>query len=49
MTLIDKIEFFRDKLNNSLLNNDDYDRIYKLSTLLDELILEYYKEVEFQR
>lgn len=48
MTLIDKIEFFRDKLNNSIMNNEDYDRIYKLSTLLDELILEYYKEVDFQ-
>lgn len=48
MTLIDKIEFFRDKLNSSIINNEDYDRIYKLSTLLDELILEYYKEVDFQ-
>ena len=48
MTLSDKIEFFRDKLNNSILNDEDFDMIYKLSTLLDELIVQYYKSINVE-
>lgn len=40
----DKIEKLREKLNKSIENNETYDVIYKLSTDLDELIVEYYKQ-----
>ena len=33
----------RDKLNESIENNADYEEIYKLSVELDELIARYYK------
>lgn len=34
----------REKLNNSIINGEKYEVIYKLSVELDELITEYYKE-----
>ena len=34
----------RDKLNESIENNADYEEIYKLSVELDELIAKYYKK-----
>ncbi len=34
----------REKLNNSILNGDDYSITYKLSVELDELIAQYYRE-----
>ncbi len=34
----------RDKLNKSIEQGEDYNVIYKLSTDLDELIVEYYKK-----
>ena len=34
----------REELNNSIINGEDYEKIYKLSVELDELITEYYKE-----
>ena len=34
----------RDKLNESIENNADYEEIYKLSVELDELIARYYKK-----
>jgi len=40
----EKICKLRDKLNKSIENGDDYDKIYKLSTELDELIVKYYNE-----
>ena len=40
----EKIEELREKLNKSIENQDNYDVIYKLSTDLDELIVEYYKQ-----
>ena len=33
----------RDKLNESIENNADYEEIYRLSVELDELIARYYK------
>ena len=33
----------REKLNNSILNGDDYSITYKLSVELDELIAQYYR------
>ena len=33
----------REKLNNSIINGDDYSITYKISVQLDELIAEYYK------
>jgi len=34
----------REKLNNSIINGEEYEVVYKLSIELDELITEYYKE-----
>ena len=42
--LNDEICKLRDKLNNAIENNADYDEIYKLSVELDELIAEFYKK-----
>lgn len=34
----------REELNDSIINGEDYEVIYKLSVELDELITKYYKE-----
>lgn len=34
----------REELNNSIINGEDYEVVYKLSVKLDELITKYYKE-----
>ena len=34
----------RNKLNNSIVSGEDYDKIYRLSVELDELIAKYYRE-----
>ena len=36
----------RDKLNDSIINDEDYEITYKLSIELDELIAKYYKKDE---
>lgn len=37
----------REELNNSIINGEDYEVVYKLSIELDELITQYYsKEIE---
>ncbi|MGF7058801.1 aspartyl-phosphate phosphatase Spo0E family protein [Brassicibacter mesophilus] len=43
MTLNDEIIVLRDKLNASIVNNDDYNVIYNLSIELDTLISLFYK------
>ncbi len=43
--LNDEICKLRDKLNKSIEQGDDYSDTYKLSVELDELIAEYYKEL----
>lgn len=43
--LNDEICKKRDELNNSIINGKDYSIIYQLSIELDELITEYYKEM----
>lgn len=40
--LNDEICKLRDKLNKSIENEEDYDKIYNLSIQLDELIAKYY-------
>ena len=40
----DKILKLRQKLNESIINGEDYEETYKISVELDELITEYYKE-----
>ena len=42
--LNDEILELRRKLNESVANGDEYNKIYKLSIELDELIAKYYKE-----
>lgn len=44
--LNDEICKLRDKLNKSIEKGEDYSIIYKLSTDLDELIAQYYKEIK---
>ena len=47
--LNDEICKLRDELNNSILNGDDYEKTYKISVELDQLIAEYYKiELEIE-
>lgn len=36
----------REELNKSINNGEDYDKIYKLSVELDELIVKYYMQEE---
>lgn len=40
--LEEKIRKKRDELNQAIKNNEDYDKIYKISVELDELIAQYY-------
>ena len=42
--LEENINNLREKLNNSILQEEDYSIIYKISTDLDELIMNYYTE-----
>jgi len=41
--LNDEICKLREKLNESITQGDNYEKIYQLSVELDELIAEYYK------
>ncbi len=41
--LDDKICKLRNKLNESIEKGEDYEKIYKLSVQLDELIAKFYK------
>ena len=43
--LNDEICKLRDKLNKSIVDGEDYNNIYKLSTQLDELIVKYYSNL----
>ena len=40
----EEINELREKLNESIEKNEDYEKIYKLSTELDKLIAKYYNE-----
>ena len=40
----EKICYLRDKLNKSIQNGEDYDKIYTISVKLDEVIAQYYKD-----
>ena len=40
----DEICKLREKLNNSIINGENYEKIYKISVELDKLIANYYKE-----
>ena len=44
--LNDEICKLRDKLNKSIERGDDYSITYKLSIELDELIVQYYKNLK---
>lgn len=43
----EEINNLRKQLDESILNNEDYSIIYKLSTDLDKLIANYYRESVF--
>ena len=47
--MLDKSEInkLRKKLDESILNDEDYSVIYKLSTDLDKLIARYYRESNY--
>ena len=47
--LNDEIRKKREELNKSIEENKSYDYIYKISTELDELIAEYYRENNEER
>ena len=40
----EKINKLREELNESILKNEDYSKIYNLSIKLDDLIAEYYEK-----
>ncbi len=40
----DEILKLREKLNESIINGEDYEKIYQISVELDELITQYYRE-----
>ena len=42
--LNDEICRLREKLNESIINNDDYSITYKISVELEELIAKYYRK-----
>lgn len=42
MMINEKICKLRDELNKSIINEEDYNIIYKISIELDELIAQYY-------
>jgi len=42
--ITEKIMKLREKLDELISSNADYDAIYHISTELDKLILDYYKE-----
>ena len=46
--LDDKICKLREQLNDSILECQDYNIIYKMSTDLDELIYEYYNKTSIK-
>ncbi len=44
--LDEKICLLREKLNDSIINGEDYSIIYQLSVELDELIAKYYIQTQ---
>ncbi|MTI66569.1 MAG: Spo0E family sporulation regulatory protein-aspartic acid phosphatase [Firmicutes bacterium] len=46
MTLLEKIDLLRDKLNKSISDNNSYEKIYNLSIDLDKLITLYYQSLD---
>ena len=44
--LNDEICKLRDKLNESIISGQDYEKTYKLSIELDELIAKYYRKMQ---
>ncbi|WHH58883.1 aspartyl-phosphate phosphatase Spo0E family protein [Petroclostridium sp. X23] len=47
--LNDQIVALRNKLNNLLVRNADYDQIYAISIELDKLIVEYYNQSDSKK
>lgn len=47
--ITDEINILKKKLEEQLLNEDSYDKIYETSIRIDELLINYYKEFEASR
>ncbi|MDK2798865.1 MAG: Spo0E like sporulation regulatory protein [Clostridiales bacterium] len=47
--LNDQIVLLRNKLNNLLIKDADYEQIYAISIELDKLIVEYYNQIKAVR
>ena len=45
----DKINKLREKLEEQLLRNEPYEKIYKTSTEIDKLVTEYYQNKELTK
>lgn len=43
---VDEINILKQKLEDQIQKKDSYDRIYETSVMIDELLVEYYKEFE---
>ncbi len=43
MVVEQKLKMLKDKLNKQIENNENYDVLFKTSTEIDKLIVEYYK------
>ncbi|MDD2376579.1 MAG: Spo0E family sporulation regulatory protein-aspartic acid phosphatase [Clostridia bacterium] len=40
----EKIVELKNRLDNQIINNEEYEKIYKTSTAIDKLIIEYYNQ-----
>lgn len=40
----DRIELLQERLNKMIINQDDHNELYKISTELDTWIVKFYKE-----
>ncbi|WP_084757959.1 Spo0E family sporulation regulatory protein-aspartic acid phosphatase [Defluviitalea phaphyphila] len=46
-TIYGEIDILRERLNNLIEKEEDFEEIYKLSTELDQLILNYYADNDY--
>lgn len=44
--VIEELNVLKKKLEDQVLKNDSYDKIYETSTRIDDLLIEYYENIE---